>query len=95
MRLRYAPEAREHMASIYAYISAHNPSAATRVIARIREAAERLRMFPRIGRIGTAGTYERPVRGLPYVIVYEIYPDRDELMILGVFHGAQDRERRS
>jgi toxin ParE1/3/4 len=32
------------------------------------------------------------VRGQPYIIVYEVgLPDADEVMILGVFHGAQDR----
>jgi hypothetical protein len=33
------------------------------------------------------------VRGLPYIIVYEpAADDVDELLILGVFHGAQNRE---
>jgi len=33
-------------------------------------------------------------RGLPYIIVYETgVADPDEVLILGVFHGAQDRER--
>jgi plasmid stabilization system protein ParE len=32
------------------------------------------------------------VRQLPYVIVYEInVDDRNEVMILGVFHARQDR----
>jgi len=41
-----------------------------------------------------ADTHEWVVRGLPYIIVYQIGPaDSDEVLILGVFHGAQDRER--
>jgi toxin ParE1/3/4 len=33
------------------------------------------------------------VRGLPYIIVYEIDATvPDEVLILGVFHAAQDRE---
>ena len=28
----------------------------------------------------------------PYVIVYEVHDDLDEVIVLAVFHGAQDRE---
>jgi hypothetical protein len=34
------------------------------------------------------------VQGLPYIIVYELDLQRDEVTVLGVFHGAQDRETR-
>jgi hypothetical protein len=48
-----------------------------------------------MGRAGTApGTYEWAVKGLPYLIVYELAADRDALIVLGVFHGAQDRDSR-
>ena len=41
----------------------------------------------------SSGTYEWVVRGLPYIVVYDIsLGDKDEVVILGVFHGAQDRE---
>ncbi len=95
MRLRYTAQAREHIAGIYQYIGERNHVAATNVIARIRLAAERLTEFPRIGHTGRVpGTLEWVVRGLPYIIVYEIgVTEPDEVLILGVFHGAQDRER--
>jgi plasmid stabilization system protein ParE len=50
--------------------------------------------FPRIGHAGrVAGTYEWVVRGLPHIIVYQTGAvDSDEVLILGVFHAAQDRE---
>ena len=69
-----------------------NPVAAIEVIARIRLAAERLTEFPRMGHAGrVAGTHEWVV---PCIIVYEIgVPEPDEVLVLGVFHGAQDRER--
>ena len=94
MRLRFTAEAREHIAGIYSYIRDRNSAAATQVVARIRLAAERLTDFPRMGRVGrAAGTHEWVVRGLPYVIVYEIgTADPDELLILGVFHAVRDRE---
>jgi plasmid stabilization system protein ParE len=91
VRLRFTAEAREHIAAIFSYIEDRNPVAATQVVGRIRLAAERLTEFPRMGHMGrVAGTYEWVVRGLPYIIVYQM--DADEVLILGVFHGAQDRE---
>ena len=95
MRLRYTAEAREHIAAIYSYVGDRSPAAATQVAARIRLAAERLTEFPRIGRAGRVhGTLEWVVRGLPYIIVYQIgAADPDEVLILGVFHAAQERDQ--
>ncbi len=93
MKVRYTLEALGHMDVIYAYIEARNPEAARRVIQRIRAAADRLSEFPHIGHAGlVAGTSEWAVRGLPYIIVHEPHVEADELVVLGVFHGAQDRE---
>jgi len=94
VRLRYTAEARDHIAAIYSYIRDRSPAAATQVVARIRLAAERLTEFPRMGHAGQVeGTHEWVVRGLPYIIVYQIgAADPDEVLILGVFHAAQDRE---
>ena len=95
VRLRFTAEAREHIAAIYSYIRERNPTAATQVVARIRLAAERSAEFPRMGHVGRVpGTHEWVVRGLPYIIVYEIgLTDPDEVLVLGVFHAAQDREQ--
>ena len=95
MRLRFTSEAREHIAAIHSYIRDRNPVAATQVAARIRMAAEQLTEFPRMGRVGRVpDTHEWVVRGLPYIIVYQQgVTDPDEVLILGVFHAAQDRER--
>jgi toxin ParE1/3/4 len=94
VRLRFTTEARGHIAAIYSYIRDRSPAAATQVAARIRLATERLAEFPRMGHAGrVAGTYQWVVRGLPYIIVYQTdASDPDEVLILGVFHGAQDRE---
>jgi len=93
MRLRFSSEARIQLLQIHRHIAEHNPRAATSVIERIRLAAELLRDFPRLGREGREpGTREWVVRGLPYIIVYEIdVSDTDELLVLAVFHGAQNR----
>ncbi|MDI1264920.1 MAG: type II toxin-antitoxin system RelE/ParE family toxin [bacterium] len=92
--LHFTAEARVHIAAIHGYISGRNPIAATQVVARIRLAAERLTEFPRMGHVGRVpGTHEWVVRGLPYIIVYQTgATDSDEVLILGVFHAAQDRD---
>ena len=95
VKLRFTTEAREHIAAIYNYVRDRNPVAATQVIARIRLAAEQLTEFPRMGHAGRVkGTLEWVVRGLPYIIVYQIdQTDPDVILILGIFHAAQDRDR--
>ena len=94
MKLRYTAEARDHIEEIFNYINDRNSAATPQVVARIRLAAERLAEFPRIGHVGrVSGTYEWVVRGLPYIVVYDISLGGDEeVVILGVFHGAQDRQ---
>jgi len=92
MRLRYTVEARSHIKAIYDYLAERNPTAALEIASRIRAAAELLQDFPRIGRAGIdPGTAEWVVRGSPYVIVYELDLDHDELVILAVFHGSRSR----
>jgi plasmid stabilization system protein ParE len=45
---------------------------------------------------GTAAAFAHPTSstriGLPYVIVYEFDEAADEVAIIAVFHGAQDRD---
>ena len=93
LNLRFSARAHSQLAAIQTYISEHNPTAAARVGAAIRDAAETLRYFPFAGRTGRSNeTREWVVRGLPYIIVYEVgVGNAEEVMILGVFHGAQDR----
>jgi addiction module RelE/StbE family toxin len=92
MRLRYTADALAHLQSIFAFIDERNPAAARRVIADIRAAAERLRGFPALGRNGQqVGTREWVVQGSPYILVYEVGALVNEVVILGVFHGAQAR----
>ena len=47
---------------------------------------------PQLGRVGVVpGTYEWTVTGLPYIIVHEVDDDKDQVVVIGIFHGAQDR----
>jgi addiction module RelE/StbE family toxin len=92
MKIVVRAEADHDLDRIFAWIATDNPAAARAMIRRIRE---------RIGQLGEPGFARtgRPSRltGVreaivpPYVIVYEVDDGRDELVILAIFHGAQDR----
>ena len=92
MRVRWSRRSKEHLVAIRGYITEHNLEAAERVRLRIIETVRLLRALPRLGRAGRKqGTREFVVPHLPYIIVYRIdIADEDELVILGVFHGARD-----
>jgi toxin ParE1/3/4 len=91
MTVRFTLEALAHIAGIHSYIEARSPRAASRVAERIYAEAERLGEFPQLGHVGAvSGTYEWTVPGLPYVIVHQL-SENDELVILAIFHAAQDR----
>jgi addiction module RelE/StbE family toxin len=77
---------------IHSWIAKDRPRAANSVVDRILKSAERLGELPYIGHAGRVrGTYEWVVTGLPYILVYKIDIDNDEVQIIAVFHGARDR----
>ncbi len=92
LRVRWARRARLQLVAIEEFIGPRNSKAAERIGAAIRSAVRLLQDFPNAGRPGCAvGTREWVVRGLPYIIVYEVLADQNELHVLGVFHGARKR----
>jgi len=92
MKLRFTIEALTHIAGIHLYIEGRSPVAAANIVKRIFAAADRLAEFPHMGHVGAVpGTYEWTVRGLPYIIAHEIDDEKNDLIVLGIFHGAQHR----
>ena len=90
MRLLIRPEADADLDNIFEWIAKDNPRAATDMVRRIRAKLALLATtgFAEIGRRGRdPGTRELIVS--PYIVVYEVYKERDELVVLGVFHGAR------
>jgi toxin ParE1/3/4 len=78
--------------SISGWIAQDNPLAARSVVGRILDAIKRLGEFPGLGHSGkVAGTREWVVRALPYIVVYEVDADHDELRVIAVVHGARNR----
>jgi len=78
---------------IVGWIAKDDPSNARSVAERILDTIEyKIPAFPYIGRLGkVAGTREWILRGLPYIIVYSVDVEREAIIILAVFHGAQQR----
>ena len=94
MRLVFDDLALGDLENIYDWIAKSNPTAAKAVVDRLFESIEHLLTFPRMGHVGRdEATFEWVVPQLPYIVVYELHPERDALIITAVVHGAQDREK--
>lgn len=73
---------------LHDYIAAHNPQAARRMVARIREATSYLRQTPRMGRPGRVPeTRELSIAGTPYIVAY--LTEGSEVQIVAVIHGSR------
>lgn len=90
MKVVWGPRAQADVHEAFEYIALDKPGAAERVVERLTEAGNRLAQMPFRGRIGKeTGTRELVVRGLPYILIYEV---SDELVrIHRVMHGARNR----
>ena len=93
MRVRLSQRTASHLSEIRAFLARDNPEIAELVRLRIVATIDRLRKLPKLGHAGRkSGTRELRVAGLPFVVVYRVdIGDQDELVILAVFHAAQDR----
>jgi toxin ParE1/3/4 len=92
MKVVFDAKAIEDLEQIFTWIAQDNTAIARAVVERILASIERLGSFPEMARLGRVqGTREWAVPRLPYIVVYEMREDRDELLVIGIFHGAQDR----
>lgn len=73
-----------------AFIAAKNPGAAERVADAIDRTARDLGSLQTGRRGRVAGTYEKTVPKLPYILAYAIEPATANIVILHVIHGARD-----
>jgi addiction module RelE/StbE family toxin len=93
MRVVLRDSALEDLDRIYAWISKDNPPAAADMVSRIRDQISFLEIdaLAHTGRPGmVAGT--RELIEYPYIIVYQVEDDSRQVVVLGIFHGAQKRE---
>lgn len=89
MKLAWAPQAIEDLASLRAYIAENNPAAAQRVAMDIlRAIREGIVRHPDIGRPGRVpGTRELVIPHTPFIVPYCVRANT--IVILGVYHGAR------
>jgi toxin ParE1/3/4 len=95
MRVTFDPAARDELNGVFAWIAKDNPRAALEMIARIEAKVMRLEI-PELTLMGRPGLVEgtRELLEWPYIIVYKVFENRDEIVVVSVVHGAQDREGR-
>lgn len=80
--------AKQRVLEIRDEIAKDSEGAAARTIGKIRASVKQLEAHPHCGRPGLiAGTRELVVPRTPYIIPYQIYKDKVE--ILSVVHGRQ------
>lgn len=92
-RVVWSKPAYNDFGGILEYIAEDNPAAAQRAADRIDRTIQTLAVTPtgRKGRV--SGTYEKVVRGLPYVIAYALGDEpkgHETITVLRVIHGARD-----
>lgn len=88
MEIRWLDDALADVTEIYRYISADDPRAAARIVARIQSSMRLLASLPHRGRPGRwPGTRELVIPRTPYIVPYRVTSDLIE--ILRVFHSAR------
>jgi toxin ParE1/3/4 len=93
MTLVFDEGALADLEGIFNWIAKDNPAAARAVVNRLFSSTELLTSFPFMGRAGRdPGTREWVVPRLPYIVVYEVDEARGEVIVVAIFHGAQNRE---
>jgi toxin ParE1/3/4 len=92
MRIEIRREADDDLNRIVAWIGRDSPHAAVEVVRRIRRHIRRL-ATPALSGIGRPGRDPgtRELVEPPYIIVYEVHEDEEELVVLAIFHSARDR----
>ncbi len=89
-KIVWRPAAIIDLNQIANYILERNPKAASRVVADIRQAVERLRHFPQLGRADEIGNVRvLQVARRNYLLPYKIVDG--DVQILGVFDERRER----
>lgn len=95
MKLIVAPEAAADLNRLRAFLADKNPDAAQRAASSLIDAIQSLDTFPDRGRpTGIEGVRELivPFGSSAYVLRYAHMPDTEEVVVLRIFHGREQRE---
>jgi toxin ParE1/3/4 len=92
MRITFDPRAIDDLDNIFAWIATDSPRAAYDMIVRIEERISLLAVpgLAHMGRPGLVGR-TRELVAKPYIVVYKVAEEDEEIVVLGIVHGAQDR----
>ncbi|MFZ0952723.1 MAG: type II toxin-antitoxin system RelE/ParE family toxin [Candidatus Sulfotelmatobacter sp.] len=87
--IEWTEQATRQLDRAYDYIALSNSEAvAARVTMQIVTSVQQLAAFPMFGRSGRVpGTRELVASNAPFVVAYSV--DHDRIVILAVYHGAQ------
>ena len=88
MRLIWSPSARDDLVGIDRYLSQLDPVVAMKVLLAIRNTANRLLEYPRIGRAVSAPFRVLGVRDTAFLIVYRLHGGAIE--IIRIRHDRED-----
>ena len=90
-RLTWSPNATAQLRELRQTIAADSPSAATRLVERLRARARQAASFPQMGRV-VPEYGEVAVRELieaPYRIIYRYDAEHDRVQVIAVVHGRR------
>jgi toxin ParE1/3/4 len=92
MRVIILARAADDLDEIYAWIAKDNPTAAVRTIRHLRARFEQL-STPGLERMGRRGLIRETLELVerPYIIIYRVDEEREQVLILSVMHGARKR----
>ena len=72
------------------WLSDRNTAAAGRVADAIEGSIVLLRQMPRMGRVGrVAGTRELVVPRTPYIVVYRLEGEQDQIIVVRILHTSR------
>lgn len=92
-RVVWSRHAHDDFRGIVAYIARDDPTAARNLATRIDRTIQALAATPTGRRGRVSGTYEKVVRGMPYIVAYALGDGpktHETITILRVIHGARD-----
>jgi plasmid stabilization system protein ParE len=94
MRITLDRAANRDLDAIFEWMSAGSPRAASEIIGRI-EARIALLGTPGLENMGRPGLDPgtRELVEYPYIIVYEVFESRNEIVVWSIVHGARKRKK--
>ena len=92
LRVEWRPSALADHAAIFEYLFERNPMAATTLAEALVVAGDSLSTLPFRGRPGLVHGTRELLIVRPYLVIYEVDPSEDRVIILRVWHGSRDRD---